>query len=147
MLGENIKTLRTQKGYSQEALAEKLHVVRQTVSKWEKGLSVPDAEMLTRLADALEVSVSELLGTPVPPENDINEVAVQLARINDQLTIRNRRWRRFWLGLLIVFLAFVLFTVLGVALFGVNHSSSTEGPMIETEWSEDEAVDAEGADS
>ena len=147
MLGENIKTLRTQKGYSQEALAEKLHVVRQTVSKWEKGLSVPDAEMLTRLADALEVSVSELLGTPVPPENDINEVAVQLARINDQLTQRNRRWRRFWLGLLIVFLAFVLLTVLGVALFGVNTSSSTEGPMIETEWSEDEAVDAEGADS
>ena len=147
MLGENIKTLRTQKGYSQEALAEKLHVVRQTVSKWEKGLSVPDAEMLTRLADALEVSVSELLGTPVPPENDINEVAVQLARINDQLIIRNRRWRRFWLGVLFVFLAFVLFTVLGVALFGVNTSSSTEGPMIETEWSEDEAVEAEGADS
>ena len=147
MLGENIKTLRTQKGYSQEALAEKLHVVRQTVSKWEKGLSVPDAEMLTRLADALEVSVSELLGTPLPPENDINEVAVQLARINDQLTIRNRRWRRFWLGVLFVFLAFVLFTVLGVALFGVNTSSSTEGPMIETEWSEDEAVEAEGADS
>ena len=148
MLGENIKTLRTQKGYSQEALAEKLHVVRQTVSKWEKGLSVPDAEMLTRLADALEVSVSELLGTPVPPENDINEVAVQLARINDQLTIRNRRWRRFWLGVLFVFLAFVLFTVLGVVLFGADtRSGPQEGPTIETEWSEDEAVDAEGADS
>ena len=148
MLGENIKTLRTQKGYSQEALAEKLHVVRQTVSKWEKGLSVPDAEMLTRLADALEVSVSELLGTPLPPENDINEVAVQLARINDQLTQRNRRWRRFWLGVLIVFLAFVLFTVLGMALFTADtRSGPQEGPTIEMEWSEDEAVDAEGADS
>ena len=84
----------------------------------------------------------------LPPENDINEVAVQLARINDQLTIRNRRWRRFWLGVLFVFLAFVLFTVLGMALFTADtRSGPQEGPTIEMEWSEDEAVDAEGADS
>ena len=46
MLSDNIRTLRKQKGYSQETLAERLHIVRQTVSKWEKGVSVPDAELL-----------------------------------------------------------------------------------------------------
>ena len=44
MFGENLKTLRKQKGFSQEELAVRLHVVRQTVSKWEKNLSVPDAD-------------------------------------------------------------------------------------------------------
>ena len=63
MFGENLKTLRKQKGFSQEELAARLHVVRQTVSKWEKGLSVPDADTLIRLAEVLEVSVSELLRT------------------------------------------------------------------------------------
>ena len=57
MLGENIKVLRKAKGLSQQELAERLHVVRQTVSKWEQGLSVPDADLLVRLADCLEVSV------------------------------------------------------------------------------------------
>ena len=51
MLSENLKNLRKAKGLSQEELAIKLNVVRQTVSKWEKGLSVPDSEMLIRLAE------------------------------------------------------------------------------------------------
>ena len=49
MLSENLKNLRKAKGFSQEELAARLHVVRQTVSKWEKGRSVPDAELLVRL--------------------------------------------------------------------------------------------------
>ena len=61
MLHETLKALRKKKGYSQEEAASRLSVVRQTVSKWEKGLSVPDADMLTRLADLYEVTVSELL--------------------------------------------------------------------------------------
>jgi len=63
MLKENIKRLRAQKGLSQQELAERLHVVRQTVSKWEKGLSEPDASMLLRLAEELGCSPEELLGT------------------------------------------------------------------------------------
>ena len=59
MFGENLKMLRKQKGFSQEELAARLHVVRQTISKWEKGLSIPDPEMLIRLAEILEVSVSD----------------------------------------------------------------------------------------
>ena len=62
MLNENLKQLRKSKGLSQEELAIRLNVVRQTISKWEKGLSVPDADMLIKIADIFEVSVSELLG-------------------------------------------------------------------------------------
>lgn len=62
MLSDNIKILRKKKGYSQETLAEQLHVVRQTISKWEKGISVPDAVMLDRMAELFEVPVSVLLG-------------------------------------------------------------------------------------
>lgn len=56
MFQENLKTYRKAKGLTQEDLAVRLHVVRQTISKWEKGLSVPDAALLVRLSEVLEVS-------------------------------------------------------------------------------------------
>ena len=96
MLQENIKSFRKERGLTQEELAIRVNVVRQTVSKWEKGLSVPDADMLQKIAEVLEVSVSRLLGKEEEPEKDRNEVAEQLARINEQLAIRNRRSRRIW---------------------------------------------------
>ena len=65
MLNENIKALRKSKGLSQQDLANKLNVVRQTVSKWEQGLSVPDSDLLIALSEALETPVSTLLGETV----------------------------------------------------------------------------------
>ena len=65
MLNENLKQLRKNKGLSQEELAIRLNVVRQTISKWEKGLSVPDADMLIKIADIFEVSIIELLGAKI----------------------------------------------------------------------------------
>ena len=62
MLSNNLKRIRKSKGLSQEELAIKLNIVRQTVSKWENGLSVPDSDMLITLADELDTSVSVLLG-------------------------------------------------------------------------------------
>ena len=96
MFGENLKMLRKQKGFSQEELAVRLHVVRQTISKWEKGLSIPDAEMLIRLAEILEVSVSELLGEKLESEPATNDIDEQLSRINEQLAVKHRRSRRMW---------------------------------------------------
>ena len=61
MIGENIKTYRQKKGYTQEEVANRLHVTRQTISKWEKNYSIPDAEVLVKLADVLEVQTSQLL--------------------------------------------------------------------------------------
>ena len=85
MLKENLKTLRKQKGMSQEVLAQQLNVVRQTISKWEKGLSVPDADMLIRIADLFDTSVSELLGNKIEQKENVSEIAVQLALLNEQL--------------------------------------------------------------
>ena len=91
MLNENIKRIRKSKGLSQEELAIKLNVVRQTVSKWEKGLSVPDSSMLIMLADELDTTVSELLGELVaePTTDDLKILSNKLEVINLQLAKRS----------------------------------------------------------
>lgn len=119
MFGENLKTLRKQKGFSQEELATRLHVVRQTISKWEKNLSVPDADTLIRLAEILEVSVSELLGAKIENENTASDVAEQLSRINEQLAIKNRRSRRIWKIVAIILAAIILINIFIVVFFSV----------------------------
>lgn len=119
MFGENVKTLRKQKGFSQEELAARLHVVRQTISKWEKNLSVPDADTLIRLAEILEVPVSELLGAKIENENTASDVAEQLSRINEQLAIKNRRSRRIWKIVAIILAAIAFINILIAVLFSV----------------------------
>ncbi|MDR1703748.1 MAG: helix-turn-helix transcriptional regulator [Clostridiales bacterium] len=133
MLNENLKTLRKRKGLSQEELASRLNVVRQTVSKWEKGLSVPDADMLIRVADIFEISVSELLGARLDNEEDINIVAEQLSRINEQLAIKNRRSHRIWKTIGIIFSIIVainiILAVLGIATF--NNSKKIDVSVVD----------------
>lgn len=120
MFNENLKAMRKAKGLSQEELAIKINVVRQTISKWEKGLSVPDAQMLIRIAEVFEVQVSELLGAKVDSEKDINIVAEQLSRINEQLAIKNRRSHRIWKTITIVIVALVAFNIFLFAISAVN---------------------------
>lgn len=116
MFHEDLKALRKDRGLSQEELAVRLNVVRQTISKWEKGLSVPDAAMLIRLAEVLDTTVSRLLGADVPEdEADRDRLAEQLARINEQLAVRNRRGRfilRLVLGILAAFVVVNLLLIL-----------------------------------
>ncbi len=91
MLSENINRARKAKGLSQEELAIKLNVVRQTVSKWENGLSVPDSSMLVSLAEELSVSVSTLLGENIQVNkvDEIKAISEKLEVINLQLSKRN----------------------------------------------------------
>jgi len=96
MFNQNLKTIRKEKGYTQEELAIKINVVRQTISKWEKGISVPDADMLTKIADVLEVNVSELLGAEIKETENKDEIAVQLAKISEHLAMKNKRFKRIW---------------------------------------------------
>lgn len=127
MFCENLKTMRKVKGYTQEELAIKLNVVRQTVSKWEKGLSVPDAHILSKIADILDTKVSILLGSTISDEIDENAVAEQLAKISEQLAIKNRRNRKIWKTIGIILLIMVLFTILLVIFnMPVSKSISTE---------------------
>ena len=119
MLNENIKRLRKSKGLSQEELAIKLNVVRQTVSKWENGLSVPDSSMLISLADELDTSVSTLLGEPVSEatSDDLKTISEKLEVINLQLAKRSManvktvRWALITLCTLIVMI-FIAFAVM-----------------------------------
>ena len=100
MLKENIKSLRKSKRLSQEELAIKLNVVRQTISKWEQGLSVPDAEMLIKLAEVLDTTVSTLLGESISESkvDDIKAISEKLEIINLQLSQRkdDRRKIAHW---------------------------------------------------
>lgn len=94
MISENIKNARKAKGISQEEMALKLNVVRQTVSKWEKGLSVPDADVLIQIAELLEVPVHTLLGI-TPQEERAGDLAKELERVNQELTLKTQEHRLF----------------------------------------------------
>lgn len=96
MLNENIKAIRKSKGLSQEELAVKLNVVRQTISKWEQGLSVPDCDMLISISEALETPVSTLLGESIaaPKADDLKAISEKLEVINLQLAQRENAKRK-----------------------------------------------------
>ena len=144
MFSENLRAMRKEKGYTQEELAIKLNVVRQTVSKWEKGLSVPDADLLAMISDVLETPVSRLLGEKINEAADKNEIAEQLAKISEQLAIKNRRSKKLWktIGitiLVIVALYIVLMVVSFFAFTTVWHTTTERIESIER----DEPVDGE----
>ena len=129
MLHENIKGFRKAKGLSQQELAVKLNVVRQTISKWEQGLSVPDADLLIALSDVLETPVSTLLGeTVVETEADgWKAIAEKLEVINLQLAQRKTTRRKLvhWIliGLCILIAAmFVLLLFLKSPHLGWDYS-------------------------
>ena len=122
MFHENLKTMRKAKGYTQEELAIKLNVVRQTISKWEKGLSVPDADVLSRIADVLDTDVSTLLGEEIIEETDKNAVAQQLAKINEQLAMKNQRSKTVWKVIVVILCIIVIFYILAIVVFSVISS-------------------------
>lgn len=117
MLNENIKSIRKSKGLSQEELAVKLNVVRQTVSKWENGLSVPDSDMLISVSEVLETPVSVLLGENVVEQkaDDLKAISEKLEVINLQLAQRKAARTKIIRWLLISLCA-VIVTVFAVLI-------------------------------
>lgn len=120
MLNENIKAIRKSKGLSQEELAVKLNVVRQTISKWEQGLSVPDSDMLISISEALETPVSTLLGETVIESkvDDLKVISEKLEIINLQLAQR-KATRRKTLHWLLISLCVVI-VIISAALIAFN---------------------------
>lgn len=116
MLNENIKAIRKSKGLSQEELAIKLHVVRQTISKWEQGLSVPDSNMLISISEVLETPVSTLLGETIaePKRDDLKAISEKLEVINLQLAKKAAAKRKMlqWLFIFIACGIVIIFAVL-----------------------------------
>ena len=117
MLNENIKAIRKSKGLSQAELAIKLNVVRQTISKWEQGLSVPDSDMLISLSEVLETPVSILLGETVVESqvDDLKAISEKLEIINLQLAQR-KTMRRKTLHWLLISLCVVIVTISAVLI-------------------------------
>ena len=116
MLNENIKAIRKSKGLSQQELAIKLNVVRQTISKWEQGLSVPDSDMLILISEALETPVSTLLGETVAETevDNLKEISEKLEMINLQLAQRKTTRRKIihWLLISLCAIIVIVFAIL-----------------------------------
>ena len=122
MLSENLKRIRKSKGLSQGELASKINVVRQTVSKWEQGLSVPDSEMLIRLSEALDTPVNVLLGEATAPEldsNDLKVIAAKLELLNEQYAKSCERRRKTWRT---VFLVIAVISVVSLLSQGITYA-------------------------
>lgn len=115
MLNENLKTIRKSKGLSQQELAVQLNVVRQTVSKWEQGLSVPDSDMLISISEVLETSVSTLLGENVVESkaDDLKAISAKLEVINLQLAQR-KTTRKKIIQWLLISLCVVIATIFAI---------------------------------
>lgn len=118
MLCDNLRKLRRAKGLSQEELAVKLNVVRQTISKWEQGSSVPDSEMLLRIAAELDTTVNVLLGDTVEAEesSDLKTIATKLEVLNEQFAKRNETRRKVWRAIFIAVGALSLFSLIQMVI-------------------------------
>lgn len=129
MLNENIKSIRKSKGLSQEELAVKLNVVRQTISKWEQGLSVPDSDMLISISEVLETPVSTLIGETISESkaDDLRAISEKLEVINLQLAQRKQgrqkviHWFFIFLCVIIV-IAFAVLILLNSPYLGWDYS-------------------------
>ena len=120
MFSDNVKTMRKEKGFSQEQLATRLNVVRQTISKWEKGLSVPDAELLIQLAEVLDVEVSDLLGEKIEiseGQSKTDALALELAKLNELLVVYGNKLTALKKKAVIA-IAVILFVIFVCAIFG-----------------------------
>lgn len=123
MLNEKIRNLRNTKSMSQEDLARNLHVTRQTISKWEHALSVPDADILMKMADLFGVSVSYLLDSQLETNEEVSEISEKLETLNRLLAERNRRTKNIWRVVGIILVGWLLFTVLMLILSLVSFES------------------------
>lgn len=140
MLKDNLKTLRKNKGLSQEELSVKLNVVRQTVSKWEQGLSVPDAEMLISISEVFDTPVSTILGENIDEQEkkDLKVISEKLEVINEQLSKKQKQKRNIFVNTLIIadvclILLFILLALLGSPYQNWDYSNP-EWAVIGTIW-------------
>jgi putative transcriptional regulator len=133
MLKDNLKILRKNKGLSQEELAIKLNVVRQTISKWETGLSVPDAEMLISISEVFDTPVSTILGENIKlkEKDDIKVISEKLEIINEQLAIERKHKRSLLINTLIIINICIILLYIILVLLGSPYQS---WDTIDSEW-------------
>ncbi len=133
MLKDNLKILRKNSGLSQEELSIKLNVVRQTVSKWEQGLSVPDAEMLISISEVFKTPVSEILGENIleKEKNDVKVISEKLEVINEQLSMMQKHKRKRIINFLTILDICIILLFIILAILGSPYQSWDYGNL---EW-------------
>ncbi len=106
---ENLRILRKEKEFSQEYLAEKMNVSRQTISKWENGSAMPDMKKVVELVELFGTSMDELLGTTVAIQKQgqvsvgrIQAYAYSLTRVQVRVVEKKMRKRTTMMLVLIV---------------------------------------------
>ena len=119
-IGSKLQNARNEKRLTQEQSAEMHGVSRQTISKWEQGLSVPDAEMLISISEELETPVSELLGENISETkvDDLKVISEKLEIINLQLSQRKNERRKVILWILILLCTIII--IISIFLFFLN---------------------------
>jgi putative transcriptional regulator len=140
MLKDNLKILRKNKGLSQEELGIKLNVVRQTISKWESGLSVPDAEMLISISEVFDTPVSKILGENIEEKekNDLKVISDKLEIINEQLSMERKLKRKRLINFLIIMDVCIILLFIFLAILGSPYQtwdySDPEWTIVKTVW-------------
>ena len=110
IFGEKLKQEREKRGWSQTELSEKIHVSRQSVSKWETGKNYPSIEVIIDLSDLFGMTIDELLRS----DEELTEKVIQ-----DSKQLAHPKWKAFFdsLFLLGVFLLLVKLVTLGLDYF------------------------------
>lgn len=115
---ENLRAFRKQKDFSQEYLAEKMNVSRQTISKWENGTAMPDLKKLTDLASLFDVSMDELLGTSAPDYktsvSDNSELEI-LKQAFDEYKAKNKKMTIIFGAVSTVLVVALIFTTVNLS--------------------------------
>ena len=127
MLNENIKRMRKSKGLSQEELAIKLNVVRQTVSKWENGNYMPPVEMLEELSNMYNMSINELLsGRKLTTEEykEMAETNIKETLKEGTFTLKEKQafFKKKWLKeyAMTIVIAYILWIIFALVLAKYN---------------------------
>ena len=140
MLKDNLKILRKNSGLSQEELSIKLNVCRQTISKWEQGLSVPDAEMLISISEVFKTPVSDILGENIleKEKNDVKVISEKLEVINEQLSMMQKQKRKRTINFLTILDICIILFFIALAILGSPYQSwdygNPEWGVIGTIW-------------
>ncbi|MGG2057728.1 helix-turn-helix transcriptional regulator [Lysinibacillus pakistanensis] len=124
IFSERLKKEREKKGWSQNELAEKIHVSRQSVSKWETGKNYPSIEIIINLSDLFGITIDELLRSDKKLEERV---------IKDSKQLAYPKWKAFFDG--IFFLGSFLIAIKLLIVFGIGHFIGTDVLMLEGKYS------------
>ncbi len=114
IFGERLKKEREKRGWSQTALSEKIHVSRQSVSKWETGKNYPSIEVIIDLSDLFGITIDELLRS----DEELKEKVIR-----DSKQLAHPKWKTFFDSL---FLLGAFLLLVKLIIFGLNHLMDTD---------------------